>query len=126
MELQEVNDKYTYITDKEKFNTSLDIWEILGEDNWKGDCESYCLTLKAKISQFKDWELWYCKINGNGHCILYKNGDVIDCNIKKIIPLEQYYILFKISDLKKYHWFVILSKKLFTRGFLVWKKLSGR
>lgn len=28
MNLKEFNNKYKYISDKEKYNTSLDIWEI--------------------------------------------------------------------------------------------------
>lgn len=124
MELQEFNDKYTYITDKEKFNTSLDVWEVLDGDECRGDCESYALTLQKKVEGFADWELWYCRLNdGGGHCILYKNGDVIDCNVKRVVSLEMYIRMYKVSDLKKYHWFVVASKRLVSGGFLLWKKL---
>ena len=40
MTLQEFNKKYIYKTDKERFNTSLDIWELPKDsDIIYGDCE---------------------------------------------------------------------------------------
>lgn len=124
MTLEQFNKKYRYMSDKEKYSTSLDIWEIpkLEDDLYKSDCESYCRFLKAKIKGFEDWDYYYCKLGGNGHCILYKNGDVIDCNIRGIVTLEQYSILYKPTNLKKYNWFTVLSKILFSKGFLLWKK----
>ena len=127
MTLEEFNKKYIYRNDKEKFGF-IEVWEIpeLQEGIYYGDCESYCLFLKKNVPEFKDWDYYFCKFDGNGHCILYKNGDVIDCNIRDIVTIEQYSRIFKISDIRKYSWFEIFSKRLFAKGFLLWKKLSGR
>ena len=120
--LQYFFSKYKYVSDEEKYNTKLDIWEIpkliKKKGFYEGDCESAMRYLKANVPEFKDWEYWYCKLNGNGHCILYKNGDVIDCNIKGVVTLEQYTMLYKPTDLRKYNWFTVFSK-----GFLLWKSL---
>ena len=118
---------YQYKSDKEKFNTSLDIWEIIKPINgvYEGDCESYCRTLKHIDKQFKDWDLYFCKINGNGHCILYKNGDVIDCNTQKIVSFEQYCKMYKVAEFKKYNWFVVFSKILFSNMYLLYRKIRG-
>lgn len=126
MTLEEFNDKYRYESDSVRFGTNLDIWEMPEEVDGKieGDCESYCRFLKNNIEGFKDWEYYYCKLNGEGHCILYKNGDVIDCNIKQVVTLEQYGLLYNPTDLIKYSWFVAASKILFSKGFLIWKRLS--
>ena len=112
---------YKYKSDKEKFNTSLDIWEIIKPINgvYYGDCESYCRTLKHLDKQFRDWNYYYCKLNGEGHCVLYKNGDIIDCNTQKIVSFEQYCKRYKVTEFKKYNWFVVFSKILFSRGY-VW------
>ncbi len=40
MTLKEFNNKYQYKTDKERFNTSLDIWELPKDsDITRADCE---------------------------------------------------------------------------------------
>lgn len=119
MTLKEFNYKYRYKTDKDKFGF-FEVWDIpkLQDDGfYYGDCESYCLFLKNNIEQFKDWDLYFCKINGNGHCILYKNGDVIDCNTQKIVSFEQYCKLYKVTEFKKYNWFVVFSKILFSKAY---------
>ncbi len=122
MTLEEFNSNYIYQSDKDKFNF-IEVWEIPKEDSdgkIRADCESYCRYLKANILEFKDWDYYYCKLNEIGHCILYKNGDVIDCNIKNVITLEQYYHLYKVSEFKKYNPILIFIKialaKLFTLG----------
>lgn len=130
MNLKDFNSRYKYQSDKEKFNTSLDIWENPKPDAdgfIRCDCESYCEYLLQNIDEFKSWERYYCKILNNqgkmsGHCILYKNGDVIDCNIKQIITLEQHCKIYKTIDLKKYNWFTVFSKKLISKIFLIIKK----
>lgn len=121
MTLDYFDSKYVYQTDKQKYGF-IEVWDIpnLQEDGfYYGDCESYCLFLKKNIEQFKEWELYFCKINGNGHCILYKNGDVIDCNTQKIVNFEQYCKLYKVTEFKKYNWFVVFSKILFSKVY-VW------
>ena len=121
MTLVQFNKKYKYKSDKEKFGF-FEVWDIpkLQDDGfYYGDCESYCLFLKNNIEQFKDWDLYFCKINGNGHCILYKNGDVIDCNTQKIVSFEQYCKMYKVTEFKKYNWFVVFSKILVSKAY-VW------
>ena len=112
MTLEEFNLKYRYKTDKSKFGF-IEVWDIpkLQEDGfYYGDCESYCRFLKNNIEQFKDWDYYYCKVSGEGHCVLYKDGDVIDCNHKRIITLEQYMANGKITDFRKYGLFTVISK----------------
>ena len=99
MTLEQFNNKYKYQTDKERFKTSLDIWELPKDaDIIRADCESYCRYLKNNIAEFKDWEYYYCKLNGNGHCVLCKDGYVIDCNIRQVVTYEKYCSLFNITN----------------------------
>ena len=119
--MQIFNKQYKYKSDKEKFGF-IEVWEIPRLQNdgfYYGDCESYCLFLKNHIEQFKDWDYYYCKLNGVEHCVLYKNGDVIDCNTQKIVSFEQYCKLYKVTEFKKYNWFVVFSKILFSKAY-VW------
>lgn len=123
MTLAEFNNKYQYKTDKERFNTSLDIWELPQDSNViKADCESYCRFLKNNIKGFEDWDYYYCKLNGNGHCVLYKDGNVIDCNIRRIVTYEKYCSLFNITKFKKYNWFVVGSKIMFAKVYTLFNK----
>ena len=118
MTLEQFNKKYKYQSDKERFNTSLDIWELPKDsDIIYGDCESYARFLRRNISGFSDWDLYYCKLNGNGHCVLYKDGLVIDCNIRQIVTYEKYCSLFSITKFKKYNWFVVVSKIAFAKVY---------
>ena len=119
MKLEEFNSKYEYVTDENEYGRT-EKWTVMKEKDgkYRGDCEDYCLTLKKLVPEFKDWELYYCKINGGGHCVLHKNGDVIDCNVKRPVTLEMYGRLYRVTDWKKYHWFVVLSKRLI--GLIRW------
>lgn len=124
MTLENINKNYIYKTDQNQFGR-VEYWQVMKPNEkgqYIGDCEDYCLTLQKLIPQFKEWELYYCKINGNGHCILYRNGDVIDCNIKSITTFEQYCKIYKVTEFKKYNWFTIFSKLLFAKIF----KIIGR
>lgn len=119
MTLKQFNRKYIYKSDKERFNISLDIWELPKDaDIVYADCESYCRFLKSNIKEFKDYEYYYCKLNGTGHCILYKKGNVIDCNIKSVVSLDYYLRIYDMTELKKYNWFVVFSKIAFAKGYL--------
>lgn len=124
MNLQEFNLKYKYKSDKEKFSF-IEVWETpkLQDDGfYYGDCESYCLFLKNNIEQFEDWDLYYCKQYGNGHCILSDGVYIIDCNCQKIMRTYDYKNKYKIYDFKKYSRFVIFSKYLFAKVFLFFNK----
>ena len=123
MTLKQFNKQYRYKTDKDKFGF-FEVWDIpkLQDDGYYyGDCESYCLFLKNNIEQFKNWDLYYCNLNGISHCVLYKNGDVIDCNTRSIITFENYCKIYKVTEFKKYNIFVIFSKYLFAKVFLFFK-----
>lgn len=112
MILEEFNSKYKYQSDKEKFGFG-EVWEIpkLQEDGfYYGDCESYCRFLKNKVDGFKDWEYYYCMVRGEGHCVLYKDGVVIDCREKRVLGLSEFVVRGEVTDLKKYSWFVVGSK----------------
>lgn len=126
MTLSEVNSKYRYLSDDVKYNTKFDVWEIPEEVDGviESDCESYARLLKSKVGMFKDWDYWYCKLNGIGHCVLIKNNDVIDCNVREVLTLDQYCKMFTVTELSKYSTFEVISKILFSKGFLLWKKFS--
>ena len=111
MTLEEFNSKYVYKTDKDKFGF-IEVWEIpeLQDGIYYGDCEDYCIFLKKNIEEFADWDYYYCKINGNGHCVLIKDNQVICCNIKTVIDLEVYNKLYNVTDLKRYNLFTLVSK----------------
>ena len=121
MTLQEFNKIYKYQSDLEKYGFS-EVWEIPKVEEDDGfiyaDCESYARYLKNRIPEFKDWDYYYCKLNGQGHCILYKNGDMIDCNIKAIVSFENYCRIYKVTGLKKYNKFVVFSKIVVAKGQL--------
>ena len=111
MTLEEFNDKYRYESDSVRFGTKLDVWELPKDgDVIKADCESYCRFLKNKVAGFKDWDYYYCKVSGEGHCVLYKDGEVIDCVHKRVITLEQYMANGKVKDFRKYGRFTVISK----------------
>lgn len=115
MTLKKLNDNYVYQGDK-----NLDNWQEMKPNKYGkyiGDCEDYCITLKNNVSEFSDWDYYYCKLSGDGHCILHKEGYVIDCNVKKVVSLEQYNRMFTVTELKKYHLFVIWSKIVFAKVY---------
>ena len=118
--------KYEYQSDLEKYGTSLDIWEIISPDAngvYRGDCESYCRTLKSIDNVYKDWDYYYCKLDGVGHCVLIKDGMIIDCNVKDVVSLDTYCKVYNVSGFKKYSLFTIGSKIMFSWGYLLWRKL---
>lgn len=115
---------HQYKSDKEKFNTSLDIWEEIKpneQGTYEGDCEQYCRTLKNIDKQFKDWNYYYCTLDGVGHYVLIKNNSIIDCNCQMIMTLDKYKEIYNISGIKKINWFTVFSKFLFGKLFLLFK-----
>lgn len=111
MKLEEFNSKYVYVKDIDKYGFN-EVWvePTLVDGKYEGDCEDYCIFLKRNIEEFYDWDYYYCKINGNGHCVLIKDNEIIDCNIKKKVSIETYSRLYNMTNLKKYNKFVITSK----------------
>lgn len=127
MTLQDINNSWSYLSDNIKYGTKFDVWELPEPDEhgmYISDCESYCRLLRNKVELFKDWDYYYCKLDGIGHCVLIKNGDIVDCNVRCVVSLEHYCKIFRVTDLRRYSMFEVGSKILFGKGFLIWKKLS--
>lgn len=124
MTLEEFNKLYKYKTDKDKFNF-IDVWEIPepSEDGFiYADCESYCRYLKENFDKFEEWYYYYCKLDGIGHCVLIKNTDVIDCNIRQIVSIDEYYMMFNVTELRPFTKFQVMSKIIVAQIFLLWRK----
>ena len=115
MKLEEFNSKYIYTTDSYLWGFS-DVWEIMypnSEGYYLGDCESYCLTLQAKVDGYKDLELYYCHYDNVGHCIGKINGKWIDCILQREVEtLPPLY-----TNVRKYWLIEIWSKKLYGKVF---------
>lgn len=111
MTLEEFNSKYKYKSDKEKFGF-VEVWVVPKLENgmYYGDCEDYCLALKSMVDGFKDWEYYYCKVGGEGHCVLYKDGGVIDCREQKILGFSEFVARGNVTEFRKQNWFVVFSK----------------
>jgi predicted transglutaminase-like cysteine proteinase len=126
MQLSEFNSNYIYKTDISEHGR-VEYWTVMKPDEdgfYYGDCEDYALTVKAKVDGFDDWDLWYCKLSGEGHCILRCGDHVIDNNTKKIVNVDYYKSIYKVSGMKKYNWFVVFSKKLVARMIKLVQKLA--
>lgn len=124
MNLDAFNKQYKYKSDKQKFGL-IEVWDIpkLQDDGfYYGDCESYCLFLKNNIEQFENWDLYYCKLNGIGHCFLSNGAMIIDCNSQQTMLKDKFMQKYNITELKKYSKFVIFCKYLFAKIFLLFKK----
>lgn len=124
MALEEFNKQFKYKSDKQKFGF-IEVWEIPKLQNdgfYHGDCESYCLFLKNNIEQFENWDLYYCKLNGIGHCVLSSGAMIIDCNLQQTMIKDKFMQKYNITELKKYSKFVIFCKYLFAKVFLFFKK----
>lgn len=50
-----LNSHFKYQTETSK----MEKWRILGDGNWKGDCEDYSLTLMWLISDSQTWKFWW-------------------------------------------------------------------
>ena len=127
MTLENLNKNYMYKTDQIGFGR-VEYWQVMKPNEkgqYIGDCEDYCLTLKKLIPQFKNWYLYFCNINGNWHCILYKNRDVIDCNIRSIVSFNNYCKIYKVSEFSKYNKFTIVSKVLVSKVLLWFRSLRS-
>jgi len=118
MTLQQFNSNYVYQTDTSKFNRK-EVWDIIKPDSdgkYRGDCESYMLTILDLGLISKDTKLYYCKIGG-GHCIGILDNKVIDCNCKEFIRLESYKRIYSMTNLRKYWkiemWWYKTTTKLF-------------
>lgn len=118
MTLEKFNKKYIYKQDIDKYGFK-EVWlepkEVDGV--YEGDCEDYCIYLKRNIAEFKDWDYYYCKLNGEGHCVLSDGVNIIDCNCKRVMTKDAYVGAYKPTDLKRLNWFIVGSK--FYLGYIV-------
>lgn len=103
MTLKELNQKFEYVTDSTQYGR-VEHWAELEEMNGKlyGDCESYAITLKKNVPEFKDWDYWYCKISSGGHCILRNGSKVIDNNCQSVMSWESYLNRYSPTKVSKY------------------------
>ena len=117
MTLQEVNSRFKYISDRGQYGRT-EHWAELEEMDGElvGDCESYAMTLKNQVEEFKDYDYWFCRLNGGGHCILMNGSKVIDNNCKSVMSLDTYMSKYAVADLSKYTklgvWYRITITKL--------------
>ena len=113
MKLSKFNKKYRYQRDTDKFD-KVEVWEVIQPDSngmYRGDCESYCLTLKEVVEGFEDMELWFCRLNGEGHCVGKIDGRWIDCNVQAPVSnLGKGY-----TDFRKYWWIEVVWKRITTK-----------
>lgn len=120
MTLQELNLNYVYKADKR-----FDTWQEMqpnADGKYMGDCEDYAITLKKRIPEFKNWDYYYCKLNGIGHCILSNGVLIIDCNSKATILKDKFMERYKIKNLKKYNKLQVLCKIVFSYFYVNFKK----
>ena len=106
MTLQQFNQNYIYTSDG-----TLDSWTVIEpiEGKYKGDCEDYCLTLQARVEGFKDLELYYCKYNGQGHCIGKLGDKWIDCGFQRLVStLSPLY-----TNVRKYTIVELIAKRIY-------------
>ncbi len=128
MTLQEINKRFIYATDKDLTGFS-EAWLGLQEIDGKlmGDCEDYAITLKREVAGFHNWNYWYCKLNGEGHCILVSQSglNVIDNNIKNPISMETYLDIYDITNLRPYKWYELMWKLTSAWFIKQYLKLKG-
>lgn len=85
MKLEDFNKKYKYTSDISLYGR-VEYWTVMDEVDglYRGDCEDYILTLKERVEDFDDLELYFCRIDEVGHCIGKLDGKWIDCNFKEL------------------------------------------
>lgn len=114
MTLDNFNKNYIYVSDTVKFKR-VEHWTVISPDAdgfYRGDCEDYVLTLKAKVDSFKNIDLYYCKIFNNGHCVGVRDGMIIDCNVKRWLDIDMYRTQYQMTYFRKYTFIEILFKKI--------------
>lgn len=128
MTLSEINKAFVYKTDKEQYGFN-EVWLPLQNVNGKlvGDCESYAITLKNEIKEFKDWDYWYCELNGDGHCILVNKEKtlMIDNNTKEVISLYSFEKIYRVENLRKYSKIELLYKFFLAKIIKMWLAIKG-
>jgi len=133
--LHKFNKNWSYKTDKEKFGVE-EYWEEPVPDKdgkYESDCESYAIFVKRNILDYQNWKYCYCKLNGEGHCVLINEFSnlVIDNNVQTPIDLKDYKIGMArrgvlITELRLYSWYELLWKFGSTKVIKLWLKLKRK
>ena len=118
MTLEELNNKFIYESDLHQYGVK-EYWDELEEVDGRlvGDCESYAITVKRNILGFSDWDYYYCKLNGEGHCVLSNGEQIIDNNCKSIMSIEKYKSRYNVEGFRKYNKLEVFLK--FYQAFLL-------
>jgi predicted transglutaminase-like cysteine proteinase len=126
MTLEDINRRFLYITDKARYGVE-EYWNPLEESdgNLYGDCESYAITLKREVSLFEDWNYYWCRMNGEGHCILSNGVDMIDNNVKQVTSLGKYKKMYDVTELRAFKWYELMWKFGSAKVLSVWLKILG-
>jgi predicted transglutaminase-like cysteine proteinase len=128
MTLDELNRRFLYVTDKVRYGVE-EYWNPLEESdgNLYGDCESYAITLKREVPLFEDWNYYWCRMNGDGHCILVSpcGSMMIDNNTRNVTLLSQYERLYTITELRPFKWYELLWKFGSAKVLSIWFKIKG-
>jgi hypothetical protein len=128
MTLEEINNRFVYVTDKEQYGVD-EYWEegtIASDGNMYMDCESYAITCKKYIEDFKDWDYYWCRMNGEGHCILSNGVDMIDNNVQRVTSLDKYKKVYEVTELRQYRWYELMWKFGSAKVLSVWLKILGK
>jgi predicted transglutaminase-like cysteine proteinase len=129
MTLDELNKVFIYKTDLEQYGVN-EYWEE-GRLSFDGkmymDCESYAITLKKNVAMFNDWDYYWCRLNGDGHCILVSHcgSMMIDNNTKQVTLLSQYERMYTITELRPYKWYELIWKFGSAKVLKLWFQIKG-
>jgi hypothetical protein len=120
MTLQDFNSKYRYKFDKEQFGIDevLEVIKPSADGFYYGDCESYCLTIRAKVDGFEDLELWYCRVGADGHCVGRLNDMWIDNGTQRLVNN----LGIKYHSFKKFRFYTIWLRMLKAKLVLWYNK----
>ena len=101
--LHDYNRRFRY-TDDLTVHNKKDKWVVMdpGVDNlFRGDCEDYVLTLRAKVRGFGKTKIYYCYTDGRAHMVGSVNGKLIDSSSRKLVNSERFIRKFRITNLTK-------------------------
>ena len=125
MTLKQLRYNYIYRTDKEQYGVD-EYWEEMKpnkDGKYIGDCESVAITLKRNNEEFKDWDYYWCRLNGGGHCILSNGELMVDNNTREVWTLDKFNDTWNITELRPYRWYELVFKFTQAKLLNVWFKL---
>jgi predicted transglutaminase-like cysteine proteinase len=127
MTLDELNRRFVYKLDSEQFGFN-EVWLGLQDVDGKlvGDCEDYAISVKNKVPGFKDWNYYWCRMNGEGHCILSNGVDMVDNNVQRVISLDKYKKMCEVTELRPYKWYELVWKFGSAKVLSVWLNTFGK